>query len=140
MDRHIKNVRSSAFSRKQCLRCVALLLVPFICLFLNACGGARRHGTSNAPAKPVLLAEPNPVPAGDLDQPLGTTQITWNTGSGILGDLYVKVNRSPEIFLARGASGTLKINWIQFDSTYAFRLYAKKRSRVLARLDVTRNN
>jgi hypothetical protein len=140
MDRDIKNVRSPSSSRKQCLHCVALFFVSFICLSLNACGGAQRHGPSNPPAKPVLLAEPNPVPAGDLDQPVATTHITWNTGSQAVGDLYVKVNRSPELFLARGASGTLKINWIQFDSTYAFRLYEKKHSSVLARLDVTRDN
>jgi hypothetical protein len=56
------------------------------------------------------------------------------------GDLYVKVNRSSEVFLARARSGTLKIEWIQFDSTYEFRLYARKHSRLLANLDVTRDN
>jgi hypothetical protein len=89
--------------------------------------------------KPLLLAEPNPVPAGDLDQPLAATQVTWNTGDNTIGDLYVKVNRSPEAFLARSRSGTIKIDWIQFESTYEFRLYAKKH-RLLAKLDVTRDN
>jgi hypothetical protein len=88
-----------------------------------------------------LTAQPNPVPAGDPDQPLATTVITWNTGDAATGDLYVKANRSPEVFLARARSGTLKIDWIQFDSTYEFRLYAaKKHSKLLARLDVTRDN
>ena len=56
------------------------------------------------------------------------------------GDLYVKVNRSPEVLLAQARSGTLKIEWIQFDSTYEFRLYAQKHSKLLAKLDVTRDN
>jgi hypothetical protein len=52
----------------------------------------------------------------------------------------VKTNRSPEVFVGRGSSGTLKVDWIQFDSTYEFRLYGKKHSRVLAKLDVTRDD
>jgi hypothetical protein len=102
----------------------------------------QRDSAENASgAKPVLAAEPNPVPAGDPDRALGTTVISWNTGREAAGDLYVKVNRSPEMHLAHAASGTLKIDWIQFDSTYEFRLYAgKKRSKLLAQLDVTRDN
>ncbi|PYV47346.1 MAG: hypothetical protein DMG92_16500 [Acidobacteria bacterium] len=87
-----------------------------------------------------MTAEPNPAPAGDPDQPLATTVITWNTGNEATGDLYVKVNRSPEFRLARARSGTLKIDWIQFDSTYQFRLYTKKHSKLLAKVDVTRDN
>jgi hypothetical protein len=87
-----------------------------------------------------LFAEPNPLPAGDPDQPLATTVITWNTGSEATGDLYVKVNRSPKIFIARAPSGTMKIDWIQFDSRYEFRLYAKKRSKLLTKLEVTRDD
>jgi hypothetical protein len=117
----------------------ALLLAFAVCFFLNACDSAHRHRAQTASAKPTLLAEPNPVPAGDLDQPASTV-ITWNTGTGIIGDLYGKTNRSPEVFLGRGPSGTLKIDWIQFDSAYEFRLYTKRRSRLLAKLDVTRDN
>jgi hypothetical protein len=87
-----------------------------------------------------LAADPNPVPAGNLDQPLGSTVITWNTGSEVAGDLYVKVDRSDEVFVGRAPSGTMKIDWIQFDSRYEFRLYATKRAKLLAKLDVTRDN
>lgn len=112
------------------------------CLLLSACSGGRHHSTQDrTDGKPLLTAEPNPVPAGDPDQPLATTLITWNTGGAAAGDLYVKVNRSPEVFLSRGPSGALKIDWIQFDSTYEFRLYpAKRDSRPLAKLEVTRDN
>jgi hypothetical protein len=120
-----------------------LALVTCCSLLLMACPRAQRKIDSNIPkmqTKPFLFADPNPVPAGNPDQPLGSTVITWNTGDEAPGDLYVKVNRSPQVFLARAPSGTLKIDWIQFDSTYEFRLYAKKRSKLLANLDVTRDN
>jgi hypothetical protein len=139
MGEFIKIPYRSATNRTYYVRCAALLLSFPICLFLSTCDGAR-HTTQGSTAKPILFAEPNPVPAGDPDQPTGTTVITWNTGDTTIGDLYVKVNRAPEVFVGRGASGTVKVEWIQFDSTYEFRLYAKKHSRLLAELDVTRDN
>ena len=123
-----------------CLRCVAVVLGFSIWLTVPACDTGRRQATHIGAAQPVLSASPNPVPAGDLDQPLASTVITWNTGTGVIGDLYVKVNREPEKFMARAPRGTIKIDWIQFDSTYEFRLYAKKHSRLVAKLDVTRDN
>jgi len=111
------------------------------CLWLGACSEGRHHSSPDrTDVKPLLTAEPNPAPAGDPDQTLATTVITWNTGDEATGDLYVKVNRSPEFRLARARSGTLKIDWIQFDSTYQFRLYTKKHSKLLAKVDVTRDN
>jgi hypothetical protein len=110
------------------------------CLLLSSCDTARRQPIHDGTTQPILSASPNPVPAGDLDQQLGTTQVSWNTGSQAIGDLYVKVNLSSEVFLARGSVGTLNIEWIQFDSLYEFRLYAKKRSKLLATLEVTRDN
>jgi hypothetical protein len=91
-------------------------------------------------AKPVLSASPNPVPAGDPDQPVASTQITWDTGDGTIGDLYVKIDREDERLVGRDPSGVMKIDWIQFDSLYEFHLYAKKRSKLLATLTVTRDD
>jgi hypothetical protein len=119
--------------------CGTFLLYLTICLPFSACHNDP-WPDHNSARKPILVASPNPVPAGDLDQPLASTQISWTTGDNTVGDLYVKDNRSPEVFLARAPSGTIKIAWIQFDSTYEFRLYAKKRSRLLAKLIVTRDN
>lgn len=120
--------------------CMILVLGFSSCLLLSSCDTARRQPIHNGTTQPVLSASPNPVPAGDLDQQVGTTQISWNTGSTAIGDLYVKVNRSSEVFLARGSVGTLKIEWIQFDSLYEFRLYAKKHSKLLATVELTRDN
>jgi hypothetical protein len=121
-------------------RCITAVLAFSTCLVLSTCHNPREQTAENRATKPVLSASPNPVPTGDLDQPLGSTRITWNTGSQLIGDLYVKVNRSTEVFLARGPAGTFDVKWIQFDSLYEFRLYAKKRSRLLARVEVTRDD
>ena len=128
--------------RQKILRAAVSLAFVASCLSLTTCDHGQRDSAENASgAKPVLVAEPNPVPAGDPDRPLASTVISWNTGHEAEGDLYVKVNRSPEMHLAHAPSGTLKVDWIQFDSTYQFRLYAgKKRSKLLARLDVARDN
>jgi hypothetical protein len=140
MNKCIRNLHVSLISGTDCGRFLALLVGFPVCLLLSACDGVWRHASQSSGAKPALSASPNPVPAGDLYQPLATTTITWSTGSTAIGDLYVKTNRSPEVFVGRGSSGTLKVDWIQFDSTYEFRLYGKKHSRVLAKLDVTRDD
>lgn len=120
--------------------CAALLAGVFVWLCLSTCDRARRQTAQSQTAKPILFAEPNPLPAGDPNQPLGTTTITWNTGNGTIGYLYVKVDRQPEKFVTQGPSGTHEVPWIQFDSFYEFRLYAKKRSKLLAKLEVTRDD
>jgi hypothetical protein len=132
------NLLASLLNRARAGRPITILL-SLTCLLLSACDKAQRQAAANR-TKPVLSASPNPVPTGDFDQPLGSTRITWNTGSQMTGDLYVKVNRSPEVFLARGPTGSFDVKWIQFDSLYEFRLYAKKHSRLLARVEVTRDD
>jgi len=131
---------ASLLNRVRAGRWITVLLTSLTCLLLSACHKAQRQAPANRTTEPVLSASPNPVPTGDLDQPLGSTRITWNTGSQMIGDLYVKVNRSPEVFLARGPTGIFDVKWIQFDSLYEFRLYAKKRSRLLARVEITRDD
>lgn len=123
------------------LRVSVSLAFAVWCSTLTTCDDARWHSAENASGrKPVLFAEPNPVPAGNPDQPFATTQITWSTGDATTGNLYVKIDRADEVFIARAPSGTVKIDWIQFDSRYEFRLYAKKHSRLLAKLEVTRDD
>ena len=134
------NLLASLLNRVRAGRWITVLLTSLTCLLLSACHKAQRQAPANRTSEPVLSASPNPVPTGDLDQPLGSTRITWNTRSQMIGDLYVKVNRSPEVFLARGPTGIFDVKWIQFDSLYEFRLYAKKRSRLLARVEITRDD
>ena len=119
---------------------VTLLTVLSGCVLLGACDRTRPPTTDGAKGKAVLSASPNPVPSGDIEKPLGTTTITWDTGNGAEGDLYVKVNREREKFMSRAPRGTHEVPWIQFDSFYEFRLYSKKRSKLLATLEVTRDD
>ena len=123
------------------LRVSVSLAFAVWCLSLTTCNDAQWHSAKNASGrKPVLFAEPNPVPAGNPDQPFATTQITWSTEDATTGDLYVKIDRADEVFITRAPSGSVKIDWIQFDSRYEFRLYAEKHSRLLAKLEVTRDD
>ena len=122
-----------------CEHCVAIILAFCICS-LTACNRARPEPTETKSVQPVLYASPNPIPSGDLDKPLGTTTITWDTGNGAVGELYVKVNREPEKLISSGPRGTDEVPWIQFDSFYEFRLYSEKRSKLLATLEVTRDD
>ena len=140
MREYIKICYRRVISGTLSARRVTLVLGLFVCLVLSACHGARRRTVNGPTAKPVLSASPNPVPAGDPDQPVASTQITWDTGDGTIGDLYVKIDREDERLVGRDSSGVMKIDWIQFDSLYEFRLYAKKRSKLLATLTVTRDD
>jgi hypothetical protein len=119
---------------------MALILSFSAGLFLNACHDGKRQTDHGPTAKPVLSASPNPIPAGDPDQPVASTQITWDTGDGTIGDLYVKIDREDARLVGRAPSGVMKIDWIQFDSLYEFRLYSKERSKLLATLTVTRDD
>ena len=117
-----------------------MLLAVHVCLFLSACPKARQPTANNPTAKPVLSASPNPVPAGDPDQPVASTEVRWDTGDGTIGKLYVKIDRQDERMVGGAPSGVIKIDWIQFDRVYEFRLYTKKRSKPLATLTVTRDD
>ncbi|MBA3569539.1 MAG: hypothetical protein H0W28_09375 [Pyrinomonadaceae bacterium] len=89
---------------------------------------------------PWLAASPNPVPAGLPEEALGTTVITWNSGGVSTAQVCVKVNRSPEVRLTEGGSGSIEVPWIGFDSLYEFRLYSGGRpSRLLSKVEVVRD-
>src|SRR5437899_8368797 len=50
-----------------------------------------RSANSTAPkGAPTITATPNPVPAGEGK--FGTTTVTWDTGDGSIGEVYVSVN------------------------------------------------
>jgi hypothetical protein len=120
--------------------CAVLLLLLLFCVFVSACERRGAAPKQQSGGKPLLIAEPNPIPAGDPDNPVASTQIKWDTGDGRPGDLCVKIDREEERLIGRAPSGVMKIDWIQFDSVYEFRLYSKKRSRLLATLTVTRDD
>jgi hypothetical protein len=127
---------------------MARLLIISIAIGSWLIGACERDGcelkqdsTSRTAHGSALSAYPNPVPAGDASQQLGSTVITWNTGNKTMGDLCVRINRERDKLVARAPSGTMKIDWIQFDSKYEFRLYGDKHhSKLLNKLVVGRED
>jgi hypothetical protein len=140
---HLRTGHSQGQSGKLIAWSSVALVVCF--LALDGCYSSKRPTTSStqthqATGAASLSAYPNPVPAGSPDQELGKTTISWNTGDSSLGDVYVKLNRAPEVLVGRGQSGTIQIDWIGFDSMYEFRLYSKRsHSKPLKKLEVIRD-
>ena len=79
-----------------------------------------RNGKSSA----TITASPNPVPPGGG---FGASTITWNTGDGTVGEVYVAQGDNLEKLFASGRSqGSLEAPWIGAGAPYEFRLYAGK--------------
>jgi hypothetical protein len=86
---------------------------------------------------PMIMASPNPVPAGEG---ASTTTITWNTGDGTMGYVYVSVNDREESLFARSPQSSNAANWIQTGFRYRFRLYnGTERGKLFAETTVARN-
>ena len=75
-----------------------------------------------------ILANPNPVPAG---AGADTTTISWSTGDGSWGQIYVSVDGGPERLFVEGAEGGIDVDWIWAGKTYEFRLREGAKSRTL---------
>ena len=116
----------------------AAVLLPLF--FFAACNSSKNPEANVSHASPAasaatITASPNPVPAGEG---LGTTTITWNTGDGTVGQVYVSVDGGPESLFGGGGSGTAP--WIQTGKRYEFRLYAgTEHATVLAKTEVSRS-
>jgi hypothetical protein len=114
------------------------ILLP---LFFFAARGPSKNPEANAsaasPAAPsaTITASPNPVTTGEGS---GTTTITWNTGDGTTGQVYVSEDGGPERLFAEGPTGSTPVAWIQVGKTFEFRLYAgTEHAKVLAKTQVT---
>jgi hypothetical protein len=84
----------------------------------------------------AIAADPNPLPPGPGG---GRTKISWAILAGGDAEVYVSHNGGPEKLFARGASGTVEVNWIVTGSSYDFRLYSTDAPRrLLANTVVTR--
>jgi hypothetical protein len=115
------------------------VLLP-LCFFAG-CKPSENPGASASPANPapsgsMITASPNPVPAGE--EP-GITTITWNTGDGTMGQVYVSADGAEESVFAGAPQGSSTANWIVAGSSYRFRLYkGTEREKLLAETTVTR--
>ena len=82
-----------------------------------------------------LVATPNPVPC---EAGPGTTTISWSTGDGSSGQVYVSVDGRPEQLFAEGAEGSKDAPWIGIGTAYEFHLYSgTERTTRLAVVSVT---
>jgi hypothetical protein len=88
---------------------------------LNATAGVARP-TASGHTRATISASPNPV----HENP-GRTTLTWSTGGGSEGEVYVSINGGREIlFAGASSSGSQAANWIGFGDRIEFRLYAGK--------------
>ena len=108
---------------------------------VNATSTQPSPTATNSPSPAVaasITASPNPVPAG---KGFGKTTVTWNTGDGSIGQVYVSVNGEQEKIFADGRpQGSLDAPWIGAGATYEFRLYSgKDHKKLLASVKVIRD-
>jgi hypothetical protein len=83
----------------------------------------------------TLGANPNPASAGERP---GETTVSWDTGDGSIGKVYVAMNGGPERLFADGRRGSVSAHWIKTGSNYEFRLYNSDHTELLAKVAVTR--
>ena len=103
-----------------------------ICLFLASC---EKHPES-APTGATISATPNPVPAGSGT---GTTTVSWTTGDGSGGQVYVSENGQAEkLMVDKTSQASGDVPWIQAGSSYEFRLYDAAHAKLLSKVVVTR--
>ena len=122
---------------KRFIPTTAVLLPLF---FLAACNPSKTP-EANAPSgspgasTATITASPNPVAVG---QAPGTTTVTWNTGDGSAGQVYVSKDGEPEALFAEGTPGSHTAPWIEAGKTFEFRLYAgTQHATLLAKTQVT---
>jgi len=70
---------------------------------------------------PMITASPNPVPTRDG---VGPTTISWSTGDGASGQVYVSIDGKPDTLFAGGSEGSQEARWIRAGSAFDFPLYA----------------
>jgi len=122
---------------KRFIRTTAVVLPLF---FLAACNPSKAPEANAPTASPgastaTITASPNPVAVGEGH---GTTTITWNTGDGSVGQVYLAKDSEPEAAFASGTPGSQEAPWIEAGKTYEFRLYAgTEHSKMLAKVQVT---
>jgi hypothetical protein len=122
---------------KRFIRTTAVVMPLF---FLAACNPSKAPEANAPTASPgastaTITASPNPVPVG---QGPGTTTITWNTGDGSVGTVYLAKDGEPEAAFASGTPGSAPAPWIEAGKTYEFRLYAgTEHTKMLAKTQVT---
>lgn len=110
-----------------------------IAFFLFSCKPAENpvsaDATSPAPSAASLSASPNPIPADG-----NKTTVSWNTGDGSVGEIWVSVNGAGQKLFAQEVKGSSDANWIAPGEEADFVLYTGlNRQKEIARLKVIHN-
>jgi hypothetical protein len=84
----------------------------------------------------MITASPNPVSAGEGP---GKTTISWNTGDGSKGLVYLSTDGGSERLFGEGEEGSMEAPWIEADKVYEFRLCRGTQRTRLATVTVTRS-
>ena len=132
-----ENHHKQSIFMKRFISTIALFLPLF---FFAACGPSKSPEVNASAASPAaatatITASPNPVIIGEE---LGATTITWNTGDGTTGQVYVSEDGAPETLFSAGPTGSAPAPWIRVGKMFEFRLYAgTEHTRVLAKTQVT---
>jgi hypothetical protein len=123
---------------KRFIPTIAVLLPLF---FFAACGPSENHeanAPASSPAVPAATITASPNPVTTTGEAPGTTTITWNTGDGTTGQVYVSADGAAETLFTAGPTGSTPAPWIQSGKTFEFRLYAgTEHAKVLAKTQVT---
>jgi len=118
------------------------------CLLFAACDSSKHPKAAGGTTKPeataavsrirqtatTISATPNPVPAGGG---IGTTAISWTTGDGSDGQVYVSADGQPEQIFATAPQGSADAPWIEAGKSYEFRLYGAGHAKLLGKVVVT---
>ena len=90
----------------------------------------------SAPTGATISASPNPVPAGSGT---GTTTVSWTTGDGSAGQVYVcESGQAEKLWSDKTPQGSAGAPWIQAGTSYEFRLYDAAHAKLLSKVVVTR--
>jgi hypothetical protein len=90
---------------------------------------------SRSVVAPSITASPNPVDV--TTGSTGTTTISFYTGNGSNGQVYVSFNSGPEVLFMQNVFGSQDATWIQENGIYRFTLYqGTTQSTAMASVDV----
>jgi hypothetical protein len=115
MARNIMNNRLVSGAR----RCLLLVGLPVVAGCSWKTPTPADYVPPDLPSEPWIIAIPNPVPAG---RGAGKTIVTWHTGGGSPGQVYVSVGGGSERLFSTNPSHQEAT--ISTKDVYEFRLYA----------------